>query len=296
MIGPEHLRTVLEDAIPVPPERLTRAPLRAIRRRIRRRRAAMATVAVGVVVVAVASATWLVAPLGGSAVPPVGPSSRPSPGPSPDRTGPVAPPTTAAGVALAWRTAIVDAAGTTVTLGLDIPLSAPQTCRTVTATRTGGDASEIVLTAYQRIRPGRCDDPEGAVATVKLSSALGGRALIDGSDGTSRPSLQLRDIPVLAGVGRLVTTPDTNEGWTASYSRGGFDLTFHAVPAQDSPPLPEGEHLTVPGHTLILSKDYGYSADWVEAGWRITFTAEASEGTTITHDELVPLLEGLPWR
>jgi hypothetical protein len=97
----------------------------------------------------------------------------------------------------------------------------------------------------------------------------------------------------------VVAAPDANEGWIITYPHGPADLIFHALPAQDSPPLPEGDRVTVPGHTIIVSQQSRggwYNADWVEDGWRITVAAEPSEGATINRDEWVSLLNSLPWR
>ncbi|GAA5198732.1 hypothetical protein GCM10023322_72800 [Rugosimonospora acidiphila] len=305
MIGPEHLHSALENAIPVPPEQLSRPPLSAIGRRIRRRRrrTAVAAVAAVVAVVAAGSVAWLAGPHDGAVAPAVRPSSGPSAAgstaPSPAGTGPVAPPTSGAGVAVAWRTASVDAAGTTVTLGLDTSRSDAGACRTVTAIRTGGDASEIVLTAYRSARPGTCDDSGGAVATVRLGSALGDRVLIDGADGRSRPVLRMGDLPVPAGLRQLIPTADPDgAGWTLDYTRSsGLGLVLYAVPTQNRLVPDAGDQtMTVPGHTLDVGLTGRYNASWAAGGWWITLSAERLEGTgAITLDQFETLIASLPW-
>jgi hypothetical protein len=47
----------------------------------------------------------------------------------------------------------------------------------------------------------------------------------------------------------------------------------------------------VPGHTLAISEGPSCSANWVDDGWRITFTGVPGEGDTITHDQCVSLLK-----
>ncbi len=221
---PINTSRLIDAAVPPIPSHLLTPPIRQIRRRAIRRRAALGSCAAAVAVV-VTSVGAIVA---------IGPSDDSSTvvGSSPTPTSAAAvtstTPTNAAG---SWRLARVDRAGTGLTVYVNPD---PRACVVYTEAVPSVDerADAVIITVNGTGKTVACEERRVAQLHITLTQPLGTRTLRDGRDGTIARAYLDSDLPQVplpwfdypTGFSEL-----DGSLWMAGLTRpGGPDLRFSA--------------------------------------------------------------------
>jgi hypothetical protein len=272
---------LLDQAVPPVPEPLRAAPIAAVRRRVRRRRAVRATAVGCVALIALVLGVVVALPVRN------------------DRTGPADP------AGFSWVFARVDRTGLVVTVYAN---PTGDQCNVLVDTQAAHSAEpdRVVVTVRGRNQrePG-CSQARRAVPVpVRLAEPLGDRAVVDGSTGQSLPVYHERDLPVVPPTTewRLVPTDfleATGEYFLMSYTRpGGPEVVFYMTPAVG--PAPSGApdtRIVIGGRTAVLTAAY----EWWRMSWRagatdIRLDIGPDAGGPLTRDQAVAVINRLDWR
>ena len=313
----DRLGELLDAATAEVPQRYRTPPLADIHRRVRRRRASLATTASALLVVALLGGLGIARatargpagrpPAGPALSPttPTAPSSVPSsvaPSAVPSASAPLAPVPTDA-TALPWLAAIVSRDDRTVTVH-----TGAGPCKQLvrpSAEATVQDAGQVVIAAHGQVADvADCSaDTDSVQLTVTLSAALGTRTVRDARTGAAATVFRERYLPRLPAAQwspvPVVSWSSTAVAWFTGYNgpRGAqIDLT--AVLKVD----PDDSQDTVT--TVPLGTRQGLVSGTDKTNWRVTWQADGAtyslryapvEGGGMTLDEFKQLLTTLTW-
>jgi hypothetical protein len=295
-VSRDRLAELLDAATADVPARHRSAPLAAIDRRIRRRRARTVAVA-GAAVLAVllggfAAVRGVVA--GPPAVQPGGPSRGPS-------TRPTPPPLSADPAARPWFSALVARDDRTITV-----YSGVARCHELVQPRTKvtvQDAEQVVIGVYARVADAADCTTAGmdVPLVVTLSAPLGSRLLRDAA-GESVPVYHERDLPDLQSTG---WTPILYMDWWVPSNR--WENVFNG-PAGSEIVLtawPTGETLEhEPTVTTVRMGTHRGTVTAYGSSWRVSWQVGdvtyqlhyvPVEGGSFTLKQFTDLLAGLHW-
>jgi hypothetical protein len=141
-------------------------------------------------------------------------------------------------------------------------------------------------------------------ATVRLSTPLRGRPVMDRAEHTQLPVLHERILPRPTYPASLRPNGAANQAlhsprptWIVGYDRpGGGHITISATRKATAPTVPVVERLTVGGHlTRIADFPGAETATWTAEGWNLAITVDPAPGHSSTLDELHRILQGMTW-
>jgi hypothetical protein len=287
------LTRLLDQAVPPVPERLRTAPLAAITRRARRRRAVVATASVCAVPALVAVIVLAFASIHDGAKPP----------PATDPTGSVPAPPASTATAVRWQFARVDRSERIVTV-----FANPAEGDCLELVNTGAEAAEhtdrVVLTVRGDTRPA-ADCARSGLAVplrVTLSAPLDGRPIVDAATGQAPPAYLDRDLPLIP-ADRWQEVPGdvyrpTGDRFGISYTRaGGPDITIVISPAVGPRPSgPAGERRTLGRRDAVLAEyNQTWTVWWRSGGRDYVMSLVPSEGRALSRAEANAVLGQIDW-
>lgn len=272
---------LLDQAVPPVPEPLRAAPIAAVRRRVRRRRAFQVTAVGCAAVIALVLGAVVALPDRDDRVEPAGPAD------------------------VGWVFARVDRTDLVVTVYAN-PTGGECYALVDTQATQSAEPDRVVITVRGRNErvPGCAQSGRAAPVPVRLDQPLGDRALVDGSTGRPPPVYHERDLPVVPRLSgwQLVPTDfleSTGDYFLMTYTRSdGPEVVFFMRPAAGPPPSgPPDTRIVVGGRTAVLTPD--------GERWRMSWRAGATDivleigpddaDRLLTRDQAVAIINQLDW-
>jgi hypothetical protein len=292
----ERLNELLDAATAEVPQRYRTAPLADIRRRIRRRRAAMAATASAVLVAMVLGGLSVARAVAGGPAPhlPAGPAGSP--------TEASAAPLPSGTTALTWLSAMVARDDRTITV-----YTGAARCKDVVGPRadvTAQDSGQVTIRILARVVAADCASSGMDVpVTVTLPDGLGDRTVRDAAVGASRPVFYERYLPQLP-TRSWSPVPSTRWQADASAWYGGFngpsggEIELSAWPGK--PPFDLGPVVS----TVSLGTRQGTVTGNGQGMWRVSWQVQdvtydlqylPGEGGSMSQAQFTQLLDTLTW-